>query len=171
MIKRFVIFIFIVLVISIAGCDSNRINTIKSAKDEQFYRMFPEIEFSKKLELIPSINSQGIFFAGQEISLKVVNHTFRKINIVLDEEIYCLTYQQGDWIYVKDIITYLNQPANYYLSPAGGWGSNRPIEYFPDLSQYPKPVDIRIAVIGKIVRNGQDTDEKIGSFIDITVLP
>lgn len=58
-----------------------------------------------------------------------------------------------------------------HLSPESSWQDYSSIVLYPDPFDRNDKTKLRIYIIGKVYRNGQITDELVGSYVDINLTP
>jgi hypothetical protein len=81
-------------------------------------------------------------------------------------------YDEGKWIKIENDIDYGETITETIIVPVEGYlpnnGTADLAPYYPNLT---KSMDMRVILIGRIVRDGKVTDEKTAGYIDVILEP
>ena len=165
--KTIIIFSFMILVFVLCGC---------SVESQVFDR---EEAFASMVNLGQDTN-QSIelvtFKNYEEVNLDSVSAVGLKIN---SQNPICFTYNYGlrfflfseqnnKWIEVYDDVIYSSLEP-FVREHKEKFAIECSIEFWPDIPPDTKASELRIYVEGKIMRDGQPTEEIVSSFIDMPI--
>jgi hypothetical protein len=145
----------------------------QSAQDKAFLKMFPSMEMNTKIQLWEPSHLPEQPRIGKILDLTLENFSKDKIRFPGDYGIKIYSYNNisNSWEVIGNDITYFPL-GNPQVSPKGtDFPGIIGISAVPMIVNEGKPVDIRVIVIGSVVRDGTPTSEQVGAYVDLTLQP
>lgn len=163
----------LILIVSlfIISCSAN-INNMKLTQNEKdFYKMFPDVIFGQDITLELDTDLKMEIPPNTPIDLLIKNLTNSEIEITLNQDVYSFANVNGKWELLENFVTYAKKPAIIDLAPYSSLGWIRSISIDPIISTPTQINFIRVAVVGEILKEDSSVDEKVGTYLDIPILP
>lgn len=161
------------LLLSVLSSCSNRPDTVSNPMEIQFSTAVPITNMNKSLELKAN-SDERIFHYGSRIEIKIQNKSRNTIFFPEDTFVKLLFFTDGKWIEVQNKINY---SGSIVLSPQGtplldsDYTLVKPMLDENVLSNDQKELPLRIVVTGEIMKNDVRTEEFVGAYVDVYIIP
>ena len=166
------LFLLLLLTVTLLSC-SKLPSANAEELEKQFLQIVPLSDMNKSLQL--TVDGEKTFFEpGQEIALTLHNESPYSLSFDTSPLVMLLGSQSNSqWVDVKNAITY---SGDLELSPNGTiLLDTRSVVVKPDLDQsvfnLKKDVNVRIVIIGDVIKDENPTDEKVGTYVDVVMKP
>ena len=140
-----------------------------SQKETTFSSMFSDVPMNVALRFWKPSED---FRIGEPVSLDLENISLDEIGIPIQNGQFALVYYGNEWIKLNNTAIYIPPNGERHIFPKGlddpGVIS---IDLDPQLDTNDKSTYIRVLVVGFIYKNGQETNQKTGAYIDIDMKP
>ncbi len=162
---------FVLLLVVSSSCGKKT-----SKKDEDFMKIIGMQNFNS--EIVLSTVREGTkeeeeLKIGSVIFIAITNRSREVILFPKDYGIRIFSYAEdtNKWVEIRNLADYTPDQV-FKLPPkdkkhTGGTG----IGLWPEFPESKQAVNVRVAVIGKITKDGTPTEKKVGAFIDVTLEP
>jgi len=160
--------LFFVLLIIATACSELNL----SKKEAAFTQLIQVEEMNTKIEFW-KLKPTETYKIGDSVDLTLENLSEYKIKFPGDYGVRIFRYDEDNdtWIAIENGAIYF-PPGNTQVSPKG---PDLPgvigVGLWPILQNESQPIDIRVVVVGSVERDNVLTDEQVGAYIDLTLLP
>lgn len=154
------------------GCSLNQ----TSLKERQFNQIFPSVIMNTYLNIEDIRDAEGkITSYTTRDTIDIIFYNVSKDNIEFQRDkgirIFIYDDKEGNWIEIKDNKIYYDDnivitPPRTSINP--GFGG---ISFIPKISNRDQPINLRVVVIGQIVKGGLPTGQLVGAYIDLDLKP
>ena len=161
--------LFFVLLIIATACSELNL----SKKEAAFTQLIQVEEMNTKIKFW-KLKRTETYKIGDSVHLTLENLSEYKIKFPGDFGVRIFRYDEDNdtWIEIKNGMIYIPPGSTTQVSPKG---PDLPgvigIGLWPILQNEGQPIDIRVVVVGSVERDNVLTDEQVGAYIDLTLLP
>lgn len=155
--------------IFVAGCSSPTATPTMTQQDIYFQTAVP-IRNSPEIHLFTREESQ--LRIHYTLDLYVENMSDNCVIFPFDFGLSIWYFKDGQWNSIKDLAVVIN-PQDLILQPKGQPFSEQPVTIFPDYDVLAaeQPSSLRVFISGRLCKDGNPTDQIVGNYIDVKVVP
>ena len=150
----------------IMGCQLGNTSE-RIEQDQAFLDLFETLSMNDHIQLnFPEVFGNP---PANSVPLALFNNSGETIRISKSDDVKMLAYSdEKEWYEIKNNVNY-HGDTHVTLTPSGSLRHATSVNVYPDVPAEERPMQIRVVVIGTIMRDGQLTDEKVGAYLDITL--
>lgn len=166
--KRLVLFCFCLVVAS--SCANRQATPPMSKQDISFQTTVP-LQTSPKIEISDPEGDYQIRYHYTK-TLYVKNLFSECVVFSNDFGVSIWHFKNEQWLGIKNLNEELN-PDKIILEPKGEFFSENVFTIFPDYNVLAaeQPSSIRVFISGRLCKDGKPTDQIVGNYIDVKVVP
>lgn len=161
--------LFCICFIFVSGCA--RVDNTSTLPEE-------EIAFGDavSVNIIPGLNlsveGEKVFRIHYTLTLRIKNMTSDCVVFPHNFGVSIFFLKDEKWIGVNDLNEVIN-PRDIVLHPKGDLFSDRTLTIFPDYQVLTaeQPSSIRVLVSGRMCNDGAPTEQIVGNYVDVPVVP